>query len=181
MIVNSLPIEGLFELQAEPFVDTRGSFARIFCADELKKTGLVKNISQINISKTVQVGAVRGMHYQLPPYMEAKIVRCLRGSVFDVAVDLRRESHTFLKWYGQILDSTNMKAMLIPEGFAHGFQVLEADSELLYFHTENYNKKAESAIRYDDPMIGIEWPLTVTDLSERDRNHLLLAANFTGV
>jgi dTDP-4-dehydrorhamnose 3,5-epimerase len=124
---------------------------------------------------------VRGLHYQRPPQAEAKWVRCLKGRVFDVAVDLRRGSPTFLKWHAVELDGVSMNALLIPEGCAHGFQVLEPESELLYLHTATYTPGLEGAARYDDPRLAIRWPLPVTDLSERDRTHPLLDDSFEGI
>jgi len=127
------------------------------------------------------VGAVRGMHYQNAPHAEMKIVRCLRGRVFDVAIDLRRGSPTFLRWTSCELAPASRRALLVPEGCAHGFQVLEPDSELLYLHTACYERSAEGGVRFDDPRVGIAWPLAPVDLSERDRSHPLLAPDFTGI
>lgn len=166
-----LELNGLYLLETEPFKDHRGQFARLFCARELAEIGLDKPIAQINHSLTRAKGAVRGMHFQLPPHAEVKIVRCLRGTCFDVAVDLREDSPTFLRWHGEILTGENNRSLLIPEGFAHGFQSLEPDTELLYFHTEFYTPDSESGVRYDDPAIGIEWPLPVCDISEKDKSH----------
>ena len=155
-------------VQAEPFQDSRGFFERLFCKDEFTAKGLYKEIVQINHSMTNSVGAIRGLHFQKPPFAETKIVRCLAGAVFDVAVDLRPKSKTFLSWHAEILTPENHKMLYIPEGFAHGFQVLEPNSELLYFHSSIYEKSAEGGVKYDDPKINIQWPLKVTDISERD-------------
>ncbi|HKI80150.1 MAG TPA: dTDP-4-dehydrorhamnose 3,5-epimerase [Pseudodesulfovibrio sp.] len=171
MIKKSLELNGLYLLETEPFKDHRGQFARLFCARELAEIGLDKPIAQINHSLTRTKGTIRGMHFQLPPHAEIKIVRCLRGACFDVAVDLREDSPTYLRWHGERLTDKNNRALLIPEGFAHGFQTLEPDTELLYFHTEFYTPDSESGVRYDDPAIGIAWPLPVCDISDKDKSH----------
>jgi dTDP-4-dehydrorhamnose 3,5-epimerase len=170
-----------FVIELEPFVDYRGMFARIFCQNEMEQIGVRKSIKQINHSLTLKKGAVRGMHFQFPPKSEIKIVRCLQGSVFDVMIDLRSGSDTFLGWHGEILSVKNQRMTVIPEGFAHGFQTLEENSELLYLHTEFYSPKHESGIRFDDSMINISWPLEVTDVSEKDRKYPLLAEDFKGI
>jgi dTDP-4-dehydrorhamnose 3,5-epimerase len=121
------------------------------------------------------------MHYQLPPKAEIKLVRCMRGSVYDAIIDLRAGSPTFLQWYGVELSADNMRMMYVPEGCAHGFQVLQAESELLYFHTAEYSPAHEKAVRYDDPVVGIKWPLPVADVSDRDRSHPLLTKDFAGI
>ena len=118
---------------------------------------------------TKQKGTIRGMHFQNPPHAEMKIVRCVKGSIFDVAVDLRKDSPTLLRWHGEILSADNMKALVIPEGCAHGFQSLEDDVELVYISTSPYCKEAEGGIRFDDPKVQIQWPLPVTVISEKDR------------
>lgn len=170
MIITPLPLDGLYLLQAEPFCDHRGQFARHYCARELAEAGLECSIVQVNHSITCTEGAVRGMHYQKPPHAEIKIVRCLRGACFDVAVDMRQDSPTYLQWFGVELTPENRKAMYIPEGFAHGFQVIEPEVELIYFHSAYYNRESESGIRHDDPIVGIEWPLPITEISEKDKN-----------
>lgn len=174
MKISPLPLSGLHLIEAEPFRDDRGRFARLFCEKELALGGLNMKIVQINHSLTRSVGAVRGMHYQKAPHAETKIVRCLRGQCFDVAVDIRPESPTYLKWYGEVLTGDNDKALYIPEGFAHGFQVLESNTELLYFHSEFYTPSAEGGVRYDDPAVGIAWPLAASDVSSRDSGFPLL-------
>ena len=181
MIINETIIQGSYIIEHEPFIDTRGIFSRIFCSEELEKTGLDKKILQINHSLTLQKGALRGMHFQKPPKAEIKMIKCLRGSVFDVMIDLRRDSSTFLKWYGEILSPENNKMMYVPEGCAHGFQTLEEKSELLYLHTEKYDPKFEGGIRYNDPFLNILWPIEVTDISLKDQNHPLLSNEFKGI
>jgi dTDP-4-dehydrorhamnose 3,5-epimerase len=136
---------------------------------------------QINQSRTAVIGAVRGLHYQRLPHPEMKFVRCLKGRVWDVAVDLRHKSPTFLGWHAEELTPNNLRMMVIPEGFAHGFQVLEPESELLYLHTDFYSPKTEGGLRYDDPHLAIDWPLEVTDLSSRDAAHPLIHSDFSGI
>jgi dTDP-4-dehydrorhamnose 3,5-epimerase len=174
------PIAGVYEALSTPARDHRGQFARLFCV-EAQSEAHAGTIKQINHSLTCSVGAVRGLHFQYPPKAEAKWVRCLRGRVFDIAVDLRRGSATFLAWHATELDAERMNALIIPEGCAHGFQVLVPDSELLYLHTESYSPAHEGGVRYDDPRLAIRWPLPVTDLSERDLNHPLIDSKFPGI
>ncbi|MBW2570183.1 MAG: dTDP-4-dehydrorhamnose 3,5-epimerase [Deltaproteobacteria bacterium] len=175
MKINKLPLEDAFVIEPEVVTDNRGIFARVFCQRELQNILHGKNIVQINHSLTKQKGAIRGMHFQYPPKAEVKMVKCLCGSVFDVTIDLKKDSSTFLKWHGEVLSAENMKTIYIPEGFAHGFQTLEENCELLYLHTEFYSPDHEGGVRYDDPKIGIKWPLGITHVSERDQNHSLLA------
>ena len=181
MKIKQTPLQDAFVIEPEPFTDDRGLFARVFCKQELQSILHGKNIVQVNHSMTRQKGAIRGMHFQLPPMAEIKMVKCLHGSVFDVIVDLRKLSSTFGKWHGEILSSDNMKMMYIPEGFAHGFQTLEEDAEMLYLHTEFYSPEYEGAVRFDDPSLNISWPIEVTDISLRDQNHPLLSSEFKGI
>ena len=181
MKIAPTAIAGVSILESEPVRDARGAFARLFCARELEGVVGRRQVVQINHSLTRAVGAVRGLHYQHPPHAEMKIVRCLKGRVFDVAVDLRRGSASFLSWVSCELSPASGNALVIPEGCAHGFQVLEPDSELLYLHTAYYTREAEGAVRFDDPRVAIAWPLPPTDLSERDRSHAPLAADFAGI
>lgn len=175
------PLRDAFVIEAEPHVDDRGKFVRLFCQEELKEICHDKNIVQINHSLSRKKGAIRGMHFQYPPRAEVKIVRCISGSVFDVIVDLRHNSATFLQWYGEVLSNENQKMMYIPEGFAHGFQTLEENVELLYLHTEFYSPEHEGGVRYDDPKINISWPLEITDISKKDELHSLLAEDYKGI
>ena len=181
MKILQSPIQNAFIIEAKPYVDKRGKFGRIYCQDELKQIGHYKPIVQINHSLTSKSGSIRGMHFQYPPKAEIKIVKCLRGSVFDVIVDLRRDSDTLLQWYGEILSGDNLKMMYVPEGFAHGFQTLEENTELLYLHTEFYSPEHEGGVRYNDPMINIAWPLEVTEISEKDQKYPLLSDEFEGI
>jgi dTDP-4-dehydrorhamnose 3,5-epimerase len=175
-IINDLSVVR-FDYQ----VDLRGSFSRLFCADKLQSILGDHKILQINRSVTKKVGSIRGLHFQYPPNAEMKLVRCLTGKIWDVAVDLRLNSSTYMKWFAVELSSVNSKMMIIPEGFAHGFQVLEPNSELLYLHTAYYNPKSEGGIRYDDPALDIAWPLPVSDISVRDRSYIHLETSFKGI
>jgi dTDP-4-dehydrorhamnose 3,5-epimerase len=181
--VNVRPtrIAGLVVGEATPHIDDRGAFARLHCERELASFIGQRRIVQINHSRTVAIGAVRGLHYQRSPHAEMKLVRCLKGRVWDVAVDLRHDSPTFLHWHAEELTPANGRMMVIPEGFAHGFQVLEPESELLYLHTAFYEPEAEGGLRHDDPNLAINWPLAVSDLSVRDGSHPLIDFNFSGI
>lgn len=179
--VIDTPLAGLKLVERGRLSDARGFLSRLFCAEELAAAGWSKAIAQINQTLTRARGAVRGLHFQHPPHAEMKLVNCIRGKVFDVAVDLRRGSPTFLKWHGVELSEDNGRALLIPEGFAHGFQTLMPDSELLYFHSCAYAPASEGAIHVEDPRVGIAWPLPLAELSERDRRHPLLPLSFDGI
>lgn len=181
MYYKSSAIAGVVVVETTPHRDHRGAFTRFFCQQELSGILGDRNIVQVNYSQTMTVGTIRGMHYQNPPHAEMKMMRCLTGRVWDVAVDLREGSPTFLHWHAEELSRKNARMMVIPEGCAHGFQVLEEGSEMLYLHTSMFEKSAESAVRFDDPMLSIHWPLAVTDISERDRNHPILTKLFTGI
>ncbi len=174
-------INSLFVIKFEPFYDERGKFTRVFCKNEFKEIGHSKDIVQINHSLTKKKGSVRGMHFQYSPKSEIKIIKCIKGAVFDVAVDIRENSSTFLKWYSEILSSKNMKGIYIPEGFAHGFQTLESNTELIYFHTEYYDPEYEAKIKYDDPKLNIIWPLNVKQMSKSDKDTKFLNENFKGI
>jgi dTDP-4-dehydrorhamnose 3,5-epimerase len=181
MKILDTPIADLKLVQSVPHRDTRGAFTRLFCAQELHLVLGHRHVAQINHSRTSQVGAVRGLHFQHPPHAEMKMIRCLRGRVWDVAVDLRAGSATFLRWYAQELAQDDAQMLVIPEGFAHGFQALEPDSELLYLHTAFYYPLSEGGLRHNDPRLAIAWPLPARDLSPRDLAHPLMGADFTGV
>ena len=168
MRFHKTPFSGLFVAETTPFTDERGSFVRLFCDQELAEIFGDRKVTQINQSITRSVGAIRGLHFQTAPYAEMKLVRCLEGRVWDVAVDLRKDSPTFLQWHAEELSPIDMKMMVIPEGFAHGFQTLEPNSRLLYLHTASYAPSAEGGVRFDDPMVDIAWPRDPVDLSSRD-------------
>ena len=170
-----------YVVEFNKFSDDRGWFSRTYCKNEFSSIGFDKNWVQHNHSFTTHKGTIRGMHFQIPPFAETKLVRCISGKVYDVVVDLRRSSETYLKWFGTELSSSNNKMIFIPEGFAHGFQTLEENSELLYCHSEFYNPAHESGIYYKDSKIGINWPLAVTQLSERDSNHSIINDTFKGL
>lgn len=168
-------------MERRPIKDQRGFFSRFFCAEEFGEAGFSKCIAQINHSHTIKKGAVRGLHFQYPPHAEAKIVSCLRGEVFDVAVDIRKGSPTFLKWHGEILSAVNQRSLLIPEGFAHGFQTLTENCELIYLHSAPFHAEAEGGLHVNDPGIGIAWPIAIMDLSERDRSQPFISHDFEGI
>ncbi|NVZ61186.1 dTDP-4-dehydrorhamnose 3,5-epimerase [Pseudomonas gingeri] len=181
MNIRPTSIGGALVVETQPYQDHRGAFSRLFCEKSLDQALAGQRIVQINHSRTATVGAVRGLHFQHAPHAEMKMVRCLKGRVWDVVVDLRADSPTFLQWHAEELTPQTGRMLVIPQGCAHGFQVLEADSELLYLHTAFYEPAAEGAVRYDDPRVGVAWPLPVTDLSERDKNHALLSNEFAGL
>lgn len=175
------PLAGLRVLQRKPIGDSRGYLERLFCVDDLRDLLAGRRIEQINRTLTSRRGTVRGLHFQHPPHAETKFVHCLRGEVFDVAVDLRRGSPTFLQWHAEILSEGNRKTLVLPEGFAHGFQTLADNCEMLYFHTAAYVQAAEGGLHVDDPRLAIRWPLPVAGLSARDAAHPRLNENFAGV
>ncbi len=176
-----IPLGGLVLVQRRVMEDDRGFLSRFFCVDEFREAGINKPIAQINHTLTRKKGAVRGLHFQFPPHAEIKLVSCLSGEIWDVAVDLRRDSPTFLKWHSEILSAKNRKSLLIPEGFAHGFQTLTEDCELIYLHTASYYPKAEGALNVADHKLNIAWPLPISDLSARDQNHPFIDNNFQGI
>ena len=161
--------------------DNRGYFSRLFCPNELKNIGWHDGVSQINESFTSRQGTIRGMHYQKQPWSEVKIVSCVKGSVFDVAVDLRRDSETYLKWYGLELSSENAMALFIPVGFAHGFQVLSDDALMIYVHSKPYTSEADAGVNPFDKKIAIQWPLSIGLVSDRDSALPFIDFNFYGV
>ncbi len=174
-------LSGLMVVQRKVIEDHRGFLSRFYCAEEFAEAGFIKPIVQINHTLTRKKGAVRGLHFQHPPYAETKLVSCLKGEVLDVAVDLRDGSPTFLQWHGEILSASNRKSLLIPEGYAHGFQALTEDCELIYLHTTAYHSDAEGALNVADPRLCLTWLLPIDDLSDRDRNHALIDQNYQGL
>lgn len=181
MKLHDTPIAGLWEIQTEPRGDERGQLTRLFCVELFAGIRPDLRFVQTNLSYTAQCGTVRGMHFQRAPALEAKLIRCLRGRVFDVAVDLRAGSPTFGRWHAVELSQENQRQLFIPEGCAHGFQTLCDEVELLYQHTASYRPDCEGGVRHDDPALAITWPLPVSVLSERDRQHPLITPNFPGV
>ncbi len=179
--VMTTPISDLRVLRRKPIEDARGFFELMFCVHELADILAGRQILQINRSLTRLRGAVRGMHYQKPPSAEMKLVTCIRGRVFDVAVDIRRGSPTFLQWHGIELSADNHLTYVIPEGFAHGFQTLEEDCELLYLTTAFYNPRLEDGIHPLDRRVRINWPLPMGLLSDRDAQRVPLSDEFHGI
>jgi dTDP-4-dehydrorhamnose 3,5-epimerase len=175
------PLEGLWVIQHTAIKDTRGLFARTFCKTDFSKIGFNSEFVQFNHSFNIKKGTVRGMHYQNPPYAEIKLIRCVQGKVFDVAVDIRQDSPTYLMHYGVELSAENLCSILIPEGFAHGFQTLEDSSSLIYHHTAYYNPAVETGLRYNDVQLNIVWPLPCLNLSEKDLLYPLISENFNGI
>jgi len=178
-IPTTLPF--LLVVKRKAIEDHRGFLSRIYCAEEFREAGFDKPIIQINHTYIKMKGALRGLHFQYYPHAEAKLVTCINGEVFDVAVDLRRDSPTFLQWHSEILSGANRRSLLIPEGYAHGFQTLTENCELIYLHTAVYQPEAEGGIRYNDPAVQISWPHRVTGISQRDASHPLLSDSFKGI
>ena len=181
MIFKETSLKGSYVLTLEPIEDERGWFARTYCKNEFLSIGHNKEWVQMNHSFTKQKATVRGMHYQRPPYGEIKLVRCIAGSVYDVIIDLRADSASYLQYFGIELSAVNKKMIYIPEGFAHGFQALSNDAELLYNHSQFYLPGVEAGVRYNDLAINIKWPLELTNISERDNSHPFIDANFKGL
>ncbi len=179
--VEQTTIKNLTVLQRKLLGDQRGYLERFFCQQELRSLLQGRSIAQINHTLTSTEGTIRGMHFQHPPYAEMKFITCICGEVFDVAVDLRKGSSTFLQYHAEILSSKNHKTLVIPEGFAHGFQTLSPDCEMLYFHTADYKKEAEGAINAIDPRLNIQWPKAVTERSDRDKSHPMITDKFNGI
>lgn len=171
MRYTPLPLEGAFLIDMDKLQDERGFFARVYCAKEFQERGLESNFVQVNNSLSVQKGTLRGLHYQIPPYQETKLVRCIKGSCYDLIVDLRKESKTYGDAFGAVLSMDNHRMMYVPKGFAHGFLTLEENTELVYMVSEYYHPKHERGIRYDDKALNINWPEKVTVVSERDLKH----------
>lgn len=168
MRFSPLKIHGAWLIELEPHTDIRGSFARTFCARDFAARGLVSVFPQHSRSRNVRKGTLRGMHYQRAPHAEVKLVSCTQGRVFDVCLDLRPASSTFLEWHGVDLSADNGRQLYIPEGCAHGFQSLTAKSEVTYRISTFYEPSAATGVRYDDPVFGIDWPLPAASMSERD-------------
>ncbi|HMU46075.1 MAG TPA: dTDP-4-dehydrorhamnose 3,5-epimerase [Chitinophagaceae bacterium] len=181
MIFSPTPLNGSFIIDLESLQDKRGWFARYYCKNEFSQIGHKDEWVQMNHSFTSSIGTVRGMHFQKEPFKEIKLIRCVAGAVFDVIVDLRMGSPTFLKWFGVELSAGNKRSIYVPEGFAHGFQSLSDNCELLYHHSAFYQPGLEGGLKYNDPAVGINWPLPVSVISERDDRHTLLDKDFKGI
>jgi dTDP-4-dehydrorhamnose 3,5-epimerase len=174
-------LEGSYIIDLLPFSDSRGWFARTYCKEEFMQIGHNKEWLQINHSFTFKKGTIRGMHFQVKPFKEIKLIRCVAGTVYDVIVDLRYSSPTFLNWFGIEISAKNKKMIYIPEGFAHGFQAMTDECELIYHHSEIYKPEAEAGINFSDPRVNIDWPLSITEISERDKYHPYLDEFFKGI
>jgi len=164
-------LAGAFIIELDKIEDERGFFARSFCVEEFKRHGLNSVIKQCNISFNKHIGTLRGMHFQKPPYEETKLVRCIKGKVYDVIVDLRKESNTYLEWFSIELNQENKKMLYIPEGFAHGFQTLEDNAELFYQMSAFYSDDSSSGVRWDDPALKIDWPMPNPLISDKDASY----------
>ncbi len=179
--VIDTPMAGLKLVERLQLGDNRGYLTRLFCADELRDAGWSQPVVQINLSYTSRRGVLRGLHFQRPPHAEDKLVSCIRGAVWDVAVDLRRGSPTFLHWHAAELSADNRVALLLPKGFAHGFQTLTEDAELVYMHSHAYVSESESGLHPLEPRLAIAWPLPVAEMSARDAAHAPLPSDFEGL
>ena len=171
MIFTAIPLEGAFVIEPEPFEDARGVFVRTWCQREFEARGLETRIAQCSTSWNKRKGTLRGMHYQVPPHAETKVVRCTRGSAYDVIIDLRPDSPTFTRHFCIVLTADNRKMVYVPAGFAHGFQTLEDETELFYQISEFYSPAYSRGLRWDDPAFGIAWPDDERIIVDHDRNH----------
>ncbi len=178
--IEKLVLDGAYIISPNTFEDERGSFSRVFCQEEMSNI-TKESFVQVNHSLTLKKGTVRGMHFQYPPNAEVKMVKCIKGSVLDVIVDIRKGSPTFLKHHSEILSAENMKMIFIPKGFAHGFQILEDNTELLYFHSSIYTPNNEGSLNVKDPLLSIHWNLNIIGLSEKDEKSNFIDINFKGV
>ena len=171
MLYTQTKLRGAFIIDVERIVDERGFFARSWCQREFAERGLDARLVQCSVSYNARKGTLRGLHYQLPPFAETKLVRCTRGAIYDVIVDLRHDSPTFLEWAGAELNADNRRALYVPKGFAHGFLTLEDDTEVFYQMSEFYAPAYARGVRWNDPLFGIEWPGPVSTLSEKDQRY----------
>jgi dTDP-4-dehydrorhamnose 3,5-epimerase len=168
MFFTETPLQGAYLISLEKREDKRGYFARAFCTQEFSRHKLETKFVQANISFSAKSGLIRGMHYQCGEHAEVKLVSCVRGSIYDVIVDLRKESPTYMKWFGAELSDHNGHLMYVPKGFAHGYQALSDDAFVHYMVSAYYSPDAEDGIKYNEPAIGIKWPIAVTDISQKD-------------
>jgi dTDP-4-dehydrorhamnose 3,5-epimerase len=171
MVFEKTTLEGAFLIKLQPIEDERGFFARSFCRKEFAAHGLNPNFVQCNVSFNSRRGTLRGMHYQSKPHEEAKLVRCLRGRIYDVIVDVRPGSPTFCRWFGTELGQDDRNMLYVPEGFAHGYLTLTDDAEVFYQVSEFYAPEAERAVRWNDPAFGVAWPIAPVHISAKDRSH----------
>jgi len=170
MIFHETKLENAYIIDIQKYQDQRGFFARAWCQNEFEAHGLVPRVVQTNISYNHIKGTLRGMHYQTAPYAETKLVRCTRGAICDVIIDLRPDSSTYKQWLGVELTSVNYRMLYVPKGFAHGFITLEDNVEVAYQVSQFYTPEAEGGVRYDDPAFGIEWPVEVAIISDKDKS-----------
>ncbi len=171
MKFEALSLAGAYVIEMEQLADERGFFARAFCRREFEAHGLDPNVAQVNVSFNRRRGTLRGMHYQAAPHEEAKVVRCTQGAIWDVIVDLRPGSPTFRQWQGVELSSANRRSLYVPRGFAHGFQALADDAEVLYLMSEFYHPESARGVRWNDPAFGISWPIADPHMSPRDASY----------
>lgn len=181
MTVIPTSLAGAFVIELDPKRDERGYFVRTYCRDEFAKHGMATNFVQSSQSRTIGKGSIRGMHFQQPPHLEVKLVRCLRGAMFDVFVDLRKGSPTFLQWFAVELSEHNFRMAYLPAGLAHGFQTLTDEVDVHYDITPAYVPGAEGRVRFDDPLLGIRWPLSIANVSAKDAAAITLTRDFTGL
>jgi dTDP-4-dehydrorhamnose 3,5-epimerase len=179
--IKKTSLAGLHVIERLPIKDDRGWLERVYCQDSLGELANGKIIRQITKTLTVKKGTVRGLHFQKPPYAETKIISCLKGKIWDVAVDLRKNSPTFLNYFAVELSENQHLSLLVPEGFAHGFQALTNNCQIMYFNTSNHNQDAEGGINALDPRLSIQWPLKISLRSIKDANSHFLEKNFTGL
>ncbi len=172
MIFTEIKLKGAFVIEPEKKEDSRGFFARAFCQKEFKDRGLNSHIAQANVSLNFKKGTLRGMHFQVPPHQEVKMIRCTRGAVYDVIIDLRKNSPTYKQWFGIELTEDNYKTLYIPKDFAHGYLTLKDKSDVIYFMTQFYQPNSESGVRYNDPAFGIQWPPEVKGdlMTDKDKH-----------
>ena len=181
MTFEQTNLKGAWVVTLSPFHDERGSFVRMFCKNEFSATGLNREFVQLNHSVNKSKGTFRGLHYQKPPFSEAKLIRCIRGKIFDVIVDIREGSETFLHHFSIELSPESSTMLFVPEGFAHGYVTLEDNSDLIYFHTSFHTPGFEAALNYKDPMLNIQLPVEPTIMSDKDKIHAFIDNNFTGI
>ncbi|HNP49498.1 MAG TPA: dTDP-4-dehydrorhamnose 3,5-epimerase [Bacteroidia bacterium] len=181
MKFTTTEIAGLVCIEPEPYSDQRGQFYRTFEREEFLMHGFELNFIQHNHASNYSKGTWRGLHFQYPPYAEIKLIRCIRGSIWDVVVDLRKDSSTFLKWKSFELSAENKVMLLVPSGMAHGYITLENQSELIYLHTSTYQPNSEGGIRYDDPLLKLQLPIPIEVVSDRDRSYSFLETDYKGL
>jgi dTDP-4-dehydrorhamnose 3,5-epimerase len=181
MTFTETKLKGSYIIEPTLLKDHRGFFFRSFCVDEFQEIGLDADILQVNRSGTLGKGSIRGLHYQKPPFGETKVVECIKGAIFDVIVDLRTGSETFMEWFGIELNEENRKKLFIPKGFAHGFQTLTEYAEINYFVSQKYHKDSEGGVRFDDPRIKIKWPLPFNQISDKDAIIPYIDENYKGM